>query len=170
MTTSTLLFLYVVIFFLNTVRSDTTVWHCQLTGNRRDNINNIMPECCLDIYVNDIANCLTHSILIYIADDTAVFLSSQYINDLYKNMNSDLDDLTNWFKANRLALNVNKSNCMLFKPNCNHNILGNTLNIGVDPIEHKLNCKSMGIFIDNQLRWNNHLSHISAKLSRSVYI
>ena len=122
------------------------------------------------IYVNDIANCLTHSKLIYFADDTTVFLSSKCINDLYKNMNSDLDDLTNWFKANRLALNVNKSNCMLFQPNGNHNTLGNTLNIGVDPIEHKLYCKFMGIFIDNQLRWNNHLSHISAKLSRSVYI
>ena len=85
-------------------------------------------------------------------------------------MNSDLDDLTNWFKANRLALNINKSNCMLFQPNGNQNTLGNTLNIGVDPIEHKLYCKFLGIFIDNQLRWNNHLSHISAKLSRSVYI
>ena len=62
------------------------------------------------IYVNDIANCLTHSKLIYFADDTTVFLSSKCINDVYKNMNSDLDDLTNWFKANRLALNVNKSN------------------------------------------------------------
>ena len=122
------------------------------------------------IYVNDIANCLTHSKLIYFADDTTVFLSSKCINDLYKNMNSDLDDLTNWFKANRLAINVNKCHCMLFQPNGNQNTLGNTLNIGVDPIEHKVNCKFLGIFIDNQLRWNNHLSHISAKLSRSVYI
>ena len=122
------------------------------------------------IYVNDIANCLTHSKLISFADDTTVFLSSKCINDLYKKMNSDLDDLTNWFKANRLALNVNKSNCMLFQPNGNQNTLGKTLNIGTDPIEHKLNCKFLGIFIDNQLRWNNHLSHISAKLSRSVYI
>ena len=85
-------------------------------------------------------------------------------------MNSDLDDLTNWFKANRLALNVNKSNCMLAQPNGNQNTLGNTFNIGVDPIEHKLNCELLGIFIDNQLRWNNHLIHISAKWSRSVYI
>ena len=85
-------------------------------------------------------------------------------------MDSDLDDLTNWFKANRLALNVNKSNCMLFQPSGNQKTLGNTLNICVDPIEHKLNCKFLGIFIDNQLRWNNHLSYISSKLSRSVYI
>ena len=44
------------------------------------------------------------------------------------------------------------------------------MNIGVDPIEHTLNGNVLGNFIDNQLRWNNHLSHISAKLSRSVYI
>ena len=122
------------------------------------------------VYVNDIANCLTHSKLISFADDTTVFFSSKCINDLYQNMNSDLDDLTHWFKANRLSLNVNKSNCMLFQPNGNQNTLGNTLNIGVDPIQHITNCKFLGIFIDNQLRWNNHLSHISAQLSRSVYI
>ena len=59
---------------------------------------------------------------------------------------------------------------MLFQPNGNQNTLGNTLNIGIDPIKHKINCKFLGIFIDNQLRWNNQLSHISAKSSRSVYI
>ena len=68
--------------------------------------------------------------------------------------------------SNRLSLNVNKSNCMLFQPNGNQNTLGNSLNIGIDPIKHKLNSKFLGIFIDNQLRWNNHLGHISAKLSR----
>ena len=30
------------------------------------------------IYVNSIANCLTHSKLLYFADDTTVFLSSMY--------------------------------------------------------------------------------------------
>ena len=123
------------------------------------------------IYVNDIAHCLTHSRLIYFADDTIVFLSSRCIDDLYINMNSDLDDLTNWFKANRLNLNVNKSNYMLFKPNGNQNTLGNIKKyMEIDPIKHILNCKFLGIFTDNQLRWNNHLSHISPKLSRSVYI
>ena len=34
------------------------------------------------VYVNDIANCLTHSKLISFADDTTVFFSSKCINDL----------------------------------------------------------------------------------------
>ena len=122
------------------------------------------------IYVNDIANCFTHSKVISFADDTTVFSSSKCIDDLYKNVNSDLDDLSNWFKANRLALNVNKSNSMLFQPSGIQIARGNTLHIGTDLIEHKLNCNFLGIFIDNQLRWNHHLSHMSAKLSRSIYI
>ena len=63
-------------------------------------------------------------------------------------MNSDL---TTWFNANRLALNVNKSNCILFQTNGNLNTLGNTLNIDIDPIENKLNSTFLGIFVDNQL-------------------
>ncbi len=53
-------------------------------------------------------------------------------------MNPDLDDLTNWFKANRLALNVNTSNSMLFQPNGNQNTLRNTLNIGAS-IQYNIN-------------------------------
>ena len=46
-------------------------------------------------YINDIVNCLTQSKLISFADETTVFFSSKCINDLYKNMNSDSNDLTN---------------------------------------------------------------------------
>ena len=40
---------------------------------------------------------------------------------------------------------------IVFQPNGNQNTRGNAFNIGVDPIEHKLNCKFLGIFIDNQV-------------------
>ena len=85
-------------------------------------------------------------------------------------MNSDLGDLSNWFNANWLALNVNKSNSMLFQPSRIQNNRGNILNIDTDLIEHKSNCKFVGIFIDNQFRWNHNTSHIAVNLSRSVYI
>ena len=120
--------------------------------------------------MNDIANCLIHCKVISFADDTTVFSSSKCIDDLYTNMNSDLGDLANWCKANKLALNVNKSNSMLFQPSGIQNTRGNILYIGTDLIEHKSNCKFVGIFIDNQLRWNHHTSHIAVKVSRSVYI
>ena len=70
----------------------------------------------------------------------------------------------------RLALNVNKSNSMLFQPSGIQITRGNTLHIGTDLIEYTSNYKFVDIFIDKQLRWNHHKSHISVKLSRSIYI
>ena len=42
------------------------------------------------------------------------FISSNNIDSLFNNLNADLADLADWFKANKLALNVNKSNYLLF--------------------------------------------------------
>ena len=69
--------------------------------------------------------------MIVFADDTNVFASSKSLRDLYKN---------------KLALDVNKSNYVLFRPSGILNIYdGNTLNIGPDKIEKKSSCKFLGI-------------------------
>ena len=115
--------------------------------------------------------CLNHSKVIVFADDTTIFSSSKSIHSLYKNVNSDLAELSNWFRANKLALNVNKSNYMLFRSNATLDThVGDILKIGPDKIEHKTSCKFLGIIIDNQLRWNDHINYINMKISRSVYI
>ena len=36
------------------------------------------------------------------------------MNTLYNNMNDDLANLINWFKANMLSLNIAKTNYLLF--------------------------------------------------------
>ena len=62
------------------------------------------------IYINDIPNCLKHSKSIVFADDTTIFASCNNMNTLYNNMNDDLANLINWFKANMLSLNIAKTN------------------------------------------------------------
>ena len=39
-------------------------------------------------------------------DDTAVYMSGKLINDLYKNMNKELEVLADWLHASNLSLNV----------------------------------------------------------------
>ena len=41
-------------------------------------------------------------------------MSGKLINDLYKNMNKELEVLADWFQANKLSLNVSKTKYMLF--------------------------------------------------------
>ena len=58
------------------------------------------------IYVNDLnkASKVLNSILF--ADDTNLFYSHRDINTLFKIVNDELTKLDQWFKANKLSLNV----------------------------------------------------------------
>ena len=60
------------------------------------------------IYVNDIQNSTNLNILSF-ADDTTVTASSPNIPQLYKDMNTELNKLNEWFKANMLCINVKKT-------------------------------------------------------------
>jgi len=47
-------------------------------------------------------------------DDTNVFLSYKSLDHLIEIMNSELIIIANWFKANRLSLNLEKTNFIIF--------------------------------------------------------
>ena len=51
------------------------------------------------------------------ADDTNIFLRNKNIENLIHIANTEVKKLTDWFIANRLSLNVAKTNCILF---CNN--------------------------------------------------
>ena len=55
------------------------------------------------------------------------------MNTLYNNMNDDLANLINWFKANMLSLNIAKTNYLLFPSSKLVNVGGN-MNAGADEI------------------------------------
>ena len=64
------------------------------------------------IYMNDLPSCLKHSEVILFADDTTLYASSKNIVQLYADINSDLADLIEWFRANKLSLNTSKTHYM----------------------------------------------------------
>ena len=49
----------------------------------------------------------------------------QQLEQLYNNMNCDISNLINWFKANTLSLNVAKTNYILFPSSKFVNVGGN---------------------------------------------
>ena len=51
---------------------------------------------------------------ILFADDTAIYISSNTVDNMFHKLNMDLVYLSDWFMANQLYLNVNKSNYLLF--------------------------------------------------------
>ena len=123
------------------------------------------------IYMNDLPNCLCNSKVILFADDTTLYASSDNIVNLYDLINRDLDNLTDWFRANKLSLKSIKTHYMLISPNREINALNqNTIKIASDDIERKDCCKFLGIMIDDKLTWSKHIDYIHSKLSRSFIV
>jgi hypothetical protein len=66
------------------------------------------------IYINDLPNALAHCKPLLFADDTNLFASSPNFKLLNININNDLNMLSEWFRANKLSINVAKTFYMTF--------------------------------------------------------
>jgi len=66
------------------------------------------------VYVDDMQNCSSLLKFILFADDTNIFISAKKSIDIIVLANSELNRIGNWFKANKLLLNVFKSKCIFF--------------------------------------------------------
>ena len=121
------------------------------------------------IYVNDLPDSLTSSKGILFADDTTLCQSSKNIEELYTSMNSELKILTDWFRANKLSLNIKKTHYMLFT-NVNKRLSSEySLKIGDAIIERKQCIKFLGMTLDKNLSWSNHIKACCSKVAGSIY-
>ena len=66
------------------------------------------------IYINDLHSCLKYSKAYHFADDTNVTLSDHLQETLAKRMNHDLRKLSMWLRANKLSLNIEKTELVVF--------------------------------------------------------
>ena len=67
------------------------------------------------LYINDISNCSPLLTFYLFADDTTIFLSHKSLKTLESTLNTELINVSHWLIANKLSLNVKKSNALLFR-------------------------------------------------------
>ena len=106
------------------------------------------------LYINDLqfASNILNPILY--ADDSNLFISGKNIINTCAILNNELNQVNQWFLANKLKLNVDKTSCMIFKTR-NKKIDLNNVNIhiaGINvPIVHST--KFLGVTLDDHLTW-----------------
>jgi hypothetical protein len=122
------------------------------------------------IYINDLANVSEKIFLLMFADDSTCTISGKDLNQLKCLANSELKKVSLWLKANRLSLNISKSNFMIFSPNKNTPLDDFTLVIDNQPINRISNTKFLGVIIDDNLKWDAHILHIKNKISKVIGI
>ena len=69
------------------------------------------------IYVNDLPNISDKLRFFLFADDTNIYYDSDDLLELEKTVNQELRKLSQWLNINRLALNVGKTNFVIFRAN-----------------------------------------------------
>ena len=91
------------------------------------------------------------------ADYTNFFVSHKRIDILFAIMNVELENVSTWFKSNKLSLNVDKTKWSLFHPPSKRQFLPQTLpNLLTEDIHIKREhvTKYLGVLIDKNLSWN----------------
>lgn len=128
----------------------------------------------LGIYINDISNATKYLDAILYADDSTFSTSIKDLGcnddkEIEDKINSELDDVKNWLRANRLLLNINKNKYMIFH-RTGWNIPDIEPCIDGIKLEAVNDFNFLGLTINQSLDWTPHLSVTSRKLSRALGI
>ena len=122
------------------------------------------------IYINDLPSVSKYLRFYLFADDTNIYFEAKDLETLQKIMNRELRHVKKWLEANKLALNIEKTNFVVFhspgKKVTDHIIL----KFGRKKITHANHVKFLGVLLDETLSWRSHLIELSRKLARSVGI
>ena len=119
------------------------------------------------VFCNDLYHVLDWCNCILFADDTTIYKSHKSPRFLECCLMEDLTTLSDWFTANKLTLNLNKTVCMLFSPKKITKIEIKMNNVVIPQVS---NTKFLGIWIDEKLNWHVHTTKLIQKISRNIHL
>ena len=123
------------------------------------------------IHINDFPLHVDNSSVDLYVDDTTLYCSKVTVNEVTSSINKDLEDVSTWCDMNRLIVNEKKSKTSLICSSQkrtrldidSYNIVFNN-----DIIEYNQTQKILGVHIDDNLSWKNHVDYTCTKISRLI--
>ena len=107
------------------------------------------------LYVNDIFKSSEKLSFILFADDTNIFYQHENIKVMTETLNNELNKVNLWLQANKLSLNIKKTNIIIFKTK--RKKTGNIIvKINDTEIKHVESTKFLEIYIDSNLKELSH--------------
>jgi hypothetical protein len=116
------------------------------------------------IYMNDFHHSSSLFDFHLFADDANLFYRNASLENLQSNLNHELDKVYIWLCANRLSLNIEKSNFVIFHPSQRRLHSNIQLTLNNIQLEQKNCIKYLGVFIDSHLCWKPQIEYIAKKL------
>ena len=120
------------------------------------------------LYVNDFCNCTEAFDFHLFADDTNLFCSQKELKQLENEINNYLGFVRTWLCANKLSLNVQKSNFIIFHPLERKSDYTVDLQINGTVIRQEPYVKYLGIYLDCNLNWKIQIQQVAKNIKRGV--
>ncbi len=118
------------------------------------------------LYINDLNRTIKSSTVFHFADDTNFLLIGDSIKTIQKQMNADLRELYRWLLANRISLNVSKTELIVFKrPQTKASEI--KIKINGSKIYPSKSTKYLGVHLDDDLSGTTHCEKLLSRLRRA---
>jgi len=78
--------------------------------------------------------------------------------------------LSEWFKANTLSLNIDKTSYMLFCASDARCVPQHSFELFIESFKVKRveSCKFLGVYLDEKMTWKTHIEQITSKMSKTI--
>ena len=120
------------------------------------------------LYINDIRNSTSVLDIQLFADDSNLFYADKNLVTLETIVNNQILHVHRWLCANKLSLNVEKSNYIIFHPvqkKVNYQV---KISLNGQPLKQEFDTSYLGVVIDCHRNWKAHISMLSKKIKRNV--
>lgn len=122
------------------------------------------------IYINDLPSAIQQqAVAVLFADDTSILINNKSTCELVKVATQVLNTLDDWFSANKLTVNIDKTNFIAFATRSSVPKV-NQLPCRVNEIQQTKDTKFLGVQINEKLDWSSHVEKITGKLSSACYV
>ena len=119
------------------------------------------------IFINDLNIAIKNSETFHFADDTCLLNIKDSIKKINKVVNKDLKFLIQWLHANKISLNVAKTEVIIFRRKKKQLDFDLNLKICGKNLQASSYVKYLGIYLDKYLDWSPHVHLLSHQLVKA---
>ena len=119
------------------------------------------------LYINDLSNAIIYCRIYNFADDTAILYTEEDPRRLKKRVNIDLKLLLHWLKANKIHLNVAKTEVLLFKNKRKQLNFDIKIKLDGKLMRFSKETKYLGMIIDDNLAMDSHKKQVCDRLRKA---
>lgn len=134
----------------------------------------ILGPCLFNCYINDLPGISKGQVFCY-ADDAVICYTSNSWEETHRLATSDLHNILTWYTNMTLQLNFTKTNYITFSIDDRGQPRNSTLQIpdidnNIITIQRQTTIRYLGVIIDKNLKWTDHILLLKSKLRSLIYI